>query len=832
MESRDKIWGIFLLFGFFFCLFNSSAQVKIIQTSSDIPGDFCTVWEQGDYILNNGHYLAVIGASSRTLRLSYGNYPTDNALGTILSLIPADKASLSNMNIGLPYLRLGDERKYIFYSALDHTKKTESDGIDEFTAKGLYSEASGEKAEIITKYSFLSGQGRVDIISTIVNTGTVELEDMEYSLIININHHYNFSPFHNEKYPGLNYRIFPKKDHCVAAVNRNLINPDHETHPGKLDLGQSYSVEYSLLVDEDITSLLNRIHKDLKLHTETVEIRLEERTGDWVEVIIREVTSGVMFYRNFLKGTDFISLPLPTGIYTVRANFFPAVKTQTLEVVAGKKNSCTLADAPMAEVKVKIKDKKGVYVPGKVTFIGLDPTGAPYFMPDNPVETGKIWESFKNSLFPGPEGIQALVPAGTYLVFASRGPEYSIDKKIVELFKDQHQDFLFEIEKVVETGDLISIDPHMHTTDSDGGMGIPERIRSVVAEGIEVAVSTDHNFISDYLPDLNKLGLDKYLHVIYGNEVTTGELLHYNTYPIRIRKNEPANGAINAFPDSVKRLFSSSREKDPGTLIQVNHPRAGTIGYFNNYQLDPEKAAFAKDTMDLTFDVLEVMNGPRFSGGNSSAIKDWLNLINRGHYYPIVGSSDSHGIDRSEPGYSRTYVLFGEKKGQRFNEDRLIQAIKSGKSFASNGPLIEFLVNDTFTFGDTLTDSDGEVNVKIKVWSAPWISVDQISLIVNGKRKMGFPSHRDTSRVVKFYKDFPLKISEDSFLIVEVIGRTSLFPVMQRHAHSGRIEDANTPYALSNPVFVDIDGNSVFDPPEPEKIKLMKEPPVTKTVSR
>ncbi|MBN2246148.1 MAG: PHP domain-containing protein [Candidatus Aminicenantes bacterium] len=832
MRSNLKILGLFLLFGFLFSFSNSSAQVKIIQTGSDIPGDFCTVWEPGDYILNDGYYLAVIGASSRTLRLSYGNYPTDNALGTILSLIPAGKKSLSNLNIGLPNLRLGDERKYIFYSAINHTKKIESEGIDEFTAKSLYSEASGEQAEIITKYAFLPGQGRVDITSTIVNTGTVELEDMEYSLINNVNHHYNFSPFHVERYPRLNYRIYPKIDYFIAAIDRNSINPDHETRPGKLGLGQSYSVEYSLLVDDDMTGLLNRIHKDLKLHTETVEIRLEERTGDWVELTIREIASGAMFFRNFLKNTDSISLPLPAGIYTVSANFFPAVQTAILEVGSGGKNSCTLTDAPLAKVKVKIKDKKGAFFPGKVTFIGLDPTITPYFMPDNPVETGKIWESFKNSLFPGPEGIQALVPAGTYLVFASRGPEYSIDQRVVELFKDQHQDFLFEIEKVVETGDLISLDPHMHTNNSDGRMGIPERIRSVAAEGIEVAVSTDHNFISDYLPDLMQLELDTWLHVIYGNEVTTGELLHYNTYPIRIRKEEPANGAINAFPDSVKRLFSSSRGKDPGAIIQVNHPRAGTIGYFNNYQLDPEKAAFAKETMDLTFDVLEVMNGPQYSGGNMAAVKDWLNLINRGHYYPIVGSSDSHGIDRSEPGYSRTYVLFGEKKGQTFDEDKLIQAVKSGKSFASNGPLIEFVVNDTFSFGETLTDSDGEVDIRIKVWSAPWVSVDQISLIVNGKRKMGFPSHRDPSGVVKFYKEFPLKLSQDSALIVEAVGSGSLFPVMQRSSRSGLREDACTPYAISNPVFVDFDGNSKFDPPEPEKIKLMKEPPATKTVSR
>lgn len=832
MKTKPILIILSFLLGFFSYTAHSSAQVKVIETESDLPGKICSIWKQGDYLLNDGKFLAVIGASSRTLRLSYGNYPTDDALGTLLSFIPVGKESPGNMNIGLPDLRLNEKRKYLFYSIIEPAKKAGTDGIDEFTAKGLYSEAAGEQAEISTKYSFFPGKGRVDIRSTITNTGTVEFQGMDYSLIININHYYNFSPFNKENYPRLNYRIYPKKDHSIAVLNKNPLYQDDKSHPGTLGLGQSFSVEYTVLVDENLPSLLNRIYADRNIRPQTADIIFEERKADWIELIISEIDTHSVFYRNFLKDTDFISVPLPEGKYSVRANFFPAVHSEILEVNARGENVCTLTNVSMAEVSVKITDKKGVYVPGKVTFIGLDPNRSPYFMPDNPVETGKSWESFKNSLFPSPEGIQTVVPAGTYLVFASRGPEYSIHQQVIELFKDQQKDLIFEIEKVVDTNGLISMDPHMHTTNSDGRVGIAERIKSVAAEGIEVAVSTDHNYISDYIPDLNQMELDNYIHVIYGNEVTTRELLHYNTYPIRIRRDEPANGAINAFPDSVKRLFSSSRAKDPGTLIQVNHPRAGTIGYFNNFELDPETAAYAKDTIDLSFDILEVMNGPSYSGGNASVIKDWLNLINRGTYFPIVGSSDTHGIDRSEPGYSRTYVLYKGKKGQELDEDMLVQAVKSGKSFASNGPLIEFVVNDGFSFGETLTDSDGEVNIRIKVWSAPWICIDQVRLIVNGKRKMGFPSIRDRSGVVKFYKEFPLKLSRDSALIVEAVGSRSLFPVMQRLSRSGRIEDACTPYALSNPVFVDVDGNNVFNPPDPEKMKLMKEPPATEKVSR
>ena len=56
-------------------------------------------------------------------------------------------------------------------------------------------------------------------------------------------------------------------------------------------------------------------------------------------------------------------------------------------------------------------------------------------------------------------------------------------------------------------------------------------------------------------------------------------------------------------------------------------------------------------------------------------------------------------------------------------------------------------------------------------------------------------------------------------LIVEVLGKESLYPVLQSASRSGLSTNATLPYALTNPVFIDVDGNGKFDPPLPEKIK-------------
>ena len=343
-----------------------------------------------------------------------------------------------------------------------------------------------------------------------------------------------------------------------------------------------------------------------------------------------------------------------------------------------------------------------------------------------------------------------------------------------------------------------------------------------------MAVATDHNYIADYFPTLKKLGLNKYLAVIYGNEVTVSGLIHYNTYALKYRPGEEGNGAIYPVADEASPLFDRSRKKDPKAILQVNHPRSGTLGYFNMYLLDLESAAFARVNFDTSFDLLEVMNGPYYHSSNFWAIEDWLHLLNRGYYFPLIGSSDSHSIDKGEPGYSRTYVMYEGEEGDNLNWDALALSLKKGRSFISNGPLVEFKVNSKYLSGDSFTSSGGKAEIWIRVQSAPWVAVDEVRLIINGDRKFTFPVKTAKEEILKFTKQISLKLKKDSYIAVEVLGKKSLYPILQKYSSKGLLKDATLPYALTNPVFIDVDGNGKFDPPQPEKIKLRSDIPVPK----
>lgn len=808
----------------------SEFEVKRIAQEKDLPEKFTSTWKNGDYLVTDGKYLVLVGGSSRMLQ-SILNYPAGDALGCILSFVPAGRRAANDLVIGPPYVRIDKKRKYVNYVSIK-LLQTAADEPLRFQAAASFVEGEA-RGEILTTYTLSPMTGRIDIASVFKNTGSSALEDLEYGVYAMVDSRYSFSPFHRKRFPGLNYRVYPRQGHSLGWLNLNpTAEEDEELFPGKMGPGDSYEVRYVLLVDGRGENLLRTIYGAYEIKPQTAKIHFKDFDGGPLEVIVRDGLSSAVFFRSFLPSPFSVEVPLPEGFYAVRANFFPASEQGYLQVEEEGRNTCILTDPPKGRVDVKIRNSQGEHVPGKVTFIGLDPTTSPYFKPEDPIQSGRGWESFKNSRYPEEVGLEVTLPVGTYLIYASRGPEYTMDKTVVEVLENDQKELVFTVDRVINTAGYISMDPHMHTQYSDGSVKIPERLRSVIAEGVDIAVATDHNFINDYAPALRKLGLDKHLVVLIGNEVTTGGVIHYNTYPLVLREEEANRGAIDPHSEDVSPLFQASRDKDPGAVLQVNHPRSGTLGYFNNYSLDLDRAAFARTGFDLSFDIVEIMNGPYFYSSNYVAINDWLHLLNRGLYHPLVGSSDAHGIDGAEPGYSRTYVMYADGKTQALDLQALLEALKKGRSFTSNGPFVEFKVNGRHTSGDTFTAPKGRVDIWMKVRSSPWVAVDEVRVIINGERRIVFNVRERKDDVVRFSEEIGLTLERDSYMAIEVLGRQSLYPVMQARSRDGSLEGAALPYALTNPVFVDVDGNGRFDPPQPEKIKLIPEPPKQKQVRR
>jgi hypothetical protein len=98
----------------------------------------------------------------------------------------------------------------------------------------------------------------------------------------------------------------------------------------------------------------------------------------------------------------------------------------------------------------------------------------------------------------------------------------------------------------------------------------------------------------------------------------------------------------------------------------------------------------------------------------------------------------------------------------------------------------------------------GKATAEITVQAAPWVSVDRVSAILNGQQIKQWTVPASTN-VVRFHETFPFTTPKDGYFLIRVDGDKSLAPVV-----GDRKTFTAYPFALTNPVFLDADGDGRY----------------------
>ncbi|RME06885.1 MAG: hypothetical protein D6812_00985, partial [Deltaproteobacteria bacterium] len=292
-------------------------------------------------------------------------------------------------------------------------------------------------------------------------------------------------------------------------------------------------------------------------------------------------------------------------------------------------------EEPMGRVRFVVSDEGGAPLPAKVTFLGREGTPSPDFgSSTSAAGSGNIVYSTRGS------GAVALAP-GRYRAVFSRGIEYGIVERDFEITGEEEVLLEGTLTRVVDTRGYLSGDFHIHAAPSfDSKTPLEDRIVTLVGEGVEIAVATDHNQVTDYTPEVERLGVTAWLHPVVGNEITTASWGHFNAFPL-----DPTGERVNpvGLPSD---LFADIHAAPGDELIQVNHPREPKMGYFNHGLLDPETMVAAHPAFDPNFDAIEVLNSKELYGleagpkARSSVFHDWMAFLDRGIVYTATGNSD------------------------------------------------------------------------------------------------------------------------------------------------------------------------------------------------
>jgi hypothetical protein len=107
--------------------------------------------------------------------------------------------------------------------------------------------------------------------------------------------------------------------------------------------------------------------------------------------------------------------------------------------------------------------------------------------------------------------------------------------------------------------------------------------------------------------------------------------------------------------------------------------------------------------------------------------------------------------------------------------------------------------------GETAMVPGGEVAIDVVVQAPSWMNVNRLVVVSGGAevyaRDLTGADADPANPVVRFRGTIPVRATQDAWYVVHVRGPGTLEPVVP----SGR------PFAFTNAIFVDVDGNGRFD---------------------
>jgi hypothetical protein len=401
--------------------------------------------------------------------------------------------------------------------------------------------------------------------------------------------------------------------------------------------------------------------------------------------------------------------------------------------LAGAQRTIAAMDATAAKGAMLIlepRDDQGAPVQARVMIEG---PFAPPLDPTRNVETNAPLVDVTSAAFP------VRVPPGRYVLRATHGIGWSIAHQELEVQDGDAIEVPLTLRGETLAPTFVGCDFHVHAQGSFDAKAVTyeDRVRSLVAVGVECAAATEHDHVGDHGPAAAQLGLADVFRALTGVELTTGQPVfgHFNVFPWPEGAEIPPTHQTT--PDALfDAVHALKKPGAPDFVFQLNHPRMrngddSMIGYLDILSVDP-KTGIAKGpfTYRKDYDTIEVFNGYNLDAPDRvvSQIEEWARMLDRGDVHVATGSSDSHGATYPWAGFPRTLVEVGEAwhTGGRPVE-AIVEALKKGKAIVTGGPIVELRVGDA-SLGDAVKASGSTAHVTVRLVS--WLETPVLRLLL------------------------------------------------------------------------------------------------------
>lgn len=461
----------------------------------------------------------------------------------------------------------------------------------------------------------------------------------------------------------------------------------------------------------------------------------------------------------------------------------------------------TIPLASLATVSVDVTAAEdGTALPARVQLfpVGTSPAVAPDAFGERVLGRGRSRMEFA----PVTGHMDLRVAPGMYRLVVSHGWEYEIHDQTFTLAAGDTRAVAATLTRALTSPGVMCADYHIHThrsVDSEDTSSL--KVSALAADGLEIAIRSDHEWVDDFSPVVTHLGLQNFVLGLAGEELTTFTYGHFGVFPLVVDRTRPSGGAVTWFNRFAPDVFDEVRARSESPLLIINHPRANGIrqGYFRETGYDATTGLAAHpENWDTEFDVVEVINSTSFDqnrgDGGTGTVEDWYSLLHAGRHVMMVGSSDSHHTHGDPVGYPRTCLWIGTDDLHSVTGEMVRDVTRSGASFVMGGIYLDVMGPSSTRPGSTASGVGMRAQIHVTVSAASFLDVDSLEVIVDGTttETLPIPAQTDPTDPVRF----------DDVVEVDVAAAGS-FVVLHASGHDApNFAYGQQPFAVSNPIFL------------------------------
>jgi Tol biopolymer transport system component len=385
------------------------------------------------------------------------------------------------------------------------------------------------------------------------------------------------------------------------------------------------------------------------------------------------------------------------------------------------------------------------------------------------------------------------LPAGRYTVEVSRGPAWRVDRRAVEIAAGRTTPLrvtLRPLDSLSRRG-WRSADLHVHMNYGGAYRATPRTLlRQAQAEDLDLVENLIVNK-EGRMPDIGyPVGRDPVSTpatlIVHDQEFHTSVWGHVGLLGLREHVLLPGYSGYQGTPAAS--LVPTNAE-----VADLAHAQGAIMGYVHPFDSDPDPADTTRPLtdefpVDLALGKIAYYEALGFVDDPMATAHVWYRALNCGFRLPAGAGTDAmtnFASLRGPVGMNRVYVHTGPGLDQR----RLLDSLRAGRSFATNGPLLALSVDGRGLGEELRLERPGEVRARVRLRSN--VPVDHLELVLNGEpREIPLGADRRGADTT-----VSLPVERSGWVLLRARSDRAIEPVLDLY-----------PYGTTSPVYLTVAG--------------------------